>query len=691
MKKRLTVLLGSLFVVAALCVGVLAVPVHSYADEVTVTEVNSATEELLYSGDVVHSTADVTLSDGSTEKREIIWDNLNANDVNSNFTMAEAVGTVQGTETRVSRRFFTLPRGLVYFVNCGSLTGQADEGYNDIYYGLNTAILENYEAPTTSGKLLNQAPDQKYDAGTGWGYAPYTSAYPISNKRMPTKAGDPMPPPYPYNAIRSTDSSDNEHGVKYTLGNLTAGTPYRIYLGTRSHWHMRRSTPWINGVEKTQLEISAVAKITVYDNITPQTNEGVANSIQIWLKGAKLDEGNCAFIAVQTMEAANAMATEAPAALTIGGNLDMGVNTFTVGNATAGSKVQVSLAEAPYNILYEGIAETSGNYTVTIPAERLNNIFSLYLTAVNDFGASAPTTVYITDITEFDFTPASTAFTSEDLTINVKGKSDSGITRLVVTHNYLSTTYDENYDANFGKTDYSGSVKVTENGVYTFTLYSGNNAFVSKDVNVTTIDKTDVSLAVNMARTGYTGGKPRLTFEYEGAAPIASYIVYNEKGEKKADGTGAPADMELDYGRYVFSVTSESGKIATTSAVVSENPTYFTATAKSVNRGTSYTFTAANGKTIQEIRAFSVNGNGIANPLMGTAASVNNYSSDPVYVRVLYTDGTVEFNKLTVKAATTTKKKGCGSAAGAASIPLALGALGLCAAVIVAKKKAKAK
>lgn len=691
MKKRLTVLLSSLFVIAALCIGVLAVPVTANADDApTVVSVESAENEMLYFGDVINSTAKVHLSDGSSETRSVIWDNLNANEVNVNFGMAEAVGTVEGTTERVSRRFFTLPRGLVYFVNCGSITGHEDEGYNDIYYGLNTAIIENYDAPTTSRKLLNEKADQELSGGASWGYAPYNASYPISNKRMPTKAGDPLPPAYPYNAIRSTDTKDNSYGIKYTLGNLTAGTSYRIYLGTRSHWHMRRSTPWINGVEKSQLEISAVAKITVYDNVEPTTNDSIANSIQIWLKGASLDEGNCAFIAIQTMEEANKMATEAPGDLTIGGNLEMGQTSFVVGGATAGSKVQISLSEAPYNILYEGIAAADGDYTVNIPLARLNNVFALYLTSVNTYGASKPTTVYITDITDFSFTPASTAFTSDDLAVAVAGKSDSGIMRLVITHNYLSTTYDESYDSNFGKTDYTGTFMVTENGVYTFTLYSGNNAFVSQDITITQIDKEDVSLSVGMALSGFTGNKPRLALNYEGAAPIASYAVYDVNGTEKSSGTGSPADMELDYGRYVFSVTSESGKIATTSAVITENPTYYTVTGEQASRGVKYTFKAANGKTIQEITAVSVNSNGIASYLMGTTTSVNNYTNDTVYVRVLFTDGTVEFTKLNTTVVAAAKKK-CGSAVSATSLPIALGALVLCGVVIfVRKKKAKA-
>lgn len=691
MKKRLTILLSSLLVAAALCVGIFAVPVKANADE-TVTDVNAAADEMLYFGDVVNSTAEVTLSSGEKEERPIIWDNLNANDVNTNFSMAEAVGTVEGTDTRVSRRFFTLPRGLVYFVNCGSQTGQADPGLNDVYYGLNTAILENYEAPTSSGKLLNAVPDQQFNASSGWGYAAYSASYPVSSKQMPTKAGDPMPPAFPYNAIRSTDSSDNAYGIKYTLGNLDSSKSYRIYLGTRSHWHMRRSTPFINGQEHAQIEISAVAKITVYDNVSPATNDGTNNSIQVWLKGASLDEGNCAFIAIQTMDAANEMATAAPEAPTYDDTLAMGQTTFDVGNATAGTKVQVSLSEAPFSILYEGMAVEDGDFTVTIPEGRLDGVFSLRLMAVNTFGASEYTLVFITDITDVSVEAVSDEYTSEDLAIIVKGKSDSNIVKIVVTHDYIDTEYDEEDDPNFGGTSYEGTIMVSENGLYTFTLYSGKNGKISQDITITQIDKSDVSLSIEMAVTGFTGNKPRLALTYEGAAPIASYVVSNEKGEVKASGDGTPADLELDYGRYAFAVTSESGKVATASAIVSKSPIYYTVD----KDGERYTFKSANGKTISAIGAFTVNSSGTASRLVAMNSRVTNTEGNALYARVVFTDGTVEFTQIAEAksaasaSAGTTKKKGCGSAAGAASLPIALGALALCAVVVGAKRKSKA-
>ena len=204
MKKRFALLLSTLFAAFALCVSMLAVPVKANADEV----LEAATEQMLYFGEVVESTAKVKTDSGEVEDRPIIWDNLNANEVNANFSMAEAVGTIQGTDERVSRKFFTLPRGLVYFVNCGALTNQTDAGYNDVYYGLNEAILENYEAPTDSGKLINRIPDQVYNSADGWGYTEYSASYKSSSKHMPVNAGDPMPPAFPYNTIRATDSSD---------------------------------------------------------------------------------------------------------------------------------------------------------------------------------------------------------------------------------------------------------------------------------------------------------------------------------------------------------------------------------------------------------------------------------------------------------------------------------------------------
>lgn len=690
MKRRITILLSSVALAFALvAVGLWGLaPATARAEEKEITHIESAENELLYYGDVIDSKATVHYTDGTSEERSVNWENLNAIEVNQNFTMVEAIGTVEGTSEKVSRRFFTLPRGLVYFVNCGSYTGQPIENeinINDVYYDLNTAILENYEAPTGSGKLLNEVPDQEKASSNDWGYTPYTANYKVSSKQMPTKAGDPMPPAYPYNAIRASDQKDLDYGIEYTLGGLASGN-YKVYIGTRSHWHSRNITPYINGEAKDKYNIDAVPKITAYEDVP-----SVDGKIKIHLAGgAGQNEANIAFVAIQTMEAVENTPSSAPEAIERTENLEMGVNEFDVENVAAGSKVQISLASGSYNVLYESIAGDSdvgenGKYTVRVPDGTFDGIFALRLTAVNAAGASDSIVIYITDISEESFTPRTTAYTTGNVVFDIHGEADSNIVRLVVNFDYVDTVFTEEEDPALGDTVYDGTYTVKQNGVYTFTLYSGNGAFVSKSYEVTNIDNRDVTLSVNMATKGFTGGKVRVVLAYDGATEANGYTLYNSVGEKIKSGTEVSDAFDLEAGRYVFSVVSESGKTATASVFVSDTPTYFKATAAKVSGGTTYTLTGVE-KEISRIYAVSLDDAGTATRLMGSGTSVNEYAGATVMVRVEYTDGTVEFAPMI---ATTASKKKCGSELGATSAIAALAAL-VCCGVILLRRKAEA-
>lgn len=689
MKKRIILTLSTIVCALILCaVGIWGLaPATARADEKEIAEIISAENEFLYYGDIVKSTATVKFTDDSTEARAIKWDNLSSVAVNRNFAMTEAIGTVEGTDEVVTRKFFTLPRGLVYFVNCGSLTDQpiTEAGnFNDVYYGLNTAIIENYEAPTSSGKLLNQIADQEYTGGATWGYTSYTAGYPVSSKQMPAKAGDPMPPDFPYNAIRSSDAENGRlaHGIEYTLGGLESGKSYKLYIGTRSHWHSRNVTPVINGAEQDKFGIDAVAKITTYENVSPNGS----NQIVFHLKGGgHQDEANIAFIAVQTMEAANATASEVPEALVREENLDMGVTEFTVENATVGTKVQVSLDSGSYNILYEEIVTEenvgdNGLFTIKAPAGAFDGAFALRLTAINSAGPSKSIVIFITDITDYYFTPRSTDFTTESVTFDIHGEADSNIMKLVVTYDYVDTTITAAEDPNLGDSIYNGTYTVSENGVYTFTLYSGNDAFVSVDYEVKNIDKEDVTLSVNLATSGITAGKTRVTLAYTGATGAVGYTVYGADGVKIKSGDNVRDGIDLESGRYSFSVVSESGKTATASVLVSDAPVYSKVSVTSASGGKTYTL-EGNGKEITRIYGYGV-ADGAATRLMGTGNAVSEYSGAAVYAKIEYKDGTVEIARLDGAAASGKKSGcGCGSAVGFADIVAA--AVLLAAAVCV--------
>lgn len=698
MKKRLKIFLIALC--AAIALPVAAVlgfgkTAVANADDKTVTSIDSVSSEVLYYGEKLETKkATVHFSDGSSEERDVIWENLDATKLNTNFTSIQAIGTVSGTNQKVKRSFFTMPRGLVYFINCGSYTGQPvteTKNENDIYWDLSNTILTTYEG---GNKLINKTADKMTtehnvsgiaDSGN-WGYVNYNATFKVSSKQAQKTSSDPIPPDFPYNTIRSNNVDASPYGYTYELDGLDASKSYRMYLGTRSHWHSRTVTTTVNGVSQGDFQCDSVPIVTVYNNLA-----ATGGKLTIDLHGrAGENQANSAFIAIQPMEDANQIPA-APEGVTVDGNIKLGATRFTVHGAKAGVKVQVAEATRPYNVIHEQIPEADGDCEIVLPADRMSGVLSLRIATVTGGGASDPVIVYITDIADgYIIEPRTTAFTADDVAVHIKAQADSTIKRLVVTHDFVPVTYTEEEDPKLGLTEYDADFMISQNGEYEFTLYSGNGAYVSKVVKITNIDKVDVGLTVSMAVVGFTGNKPRVQFEYTGATPAEFYSVYNSKGEEVASGGGVPEAMTLNYDRYSFSVTSESGKVATANIVVSENGRYFTATAKSVQRGVSYTFNGANGKTIdpEKLLAYTVNPKtGIATVQMTIGMTVANYTGNPMYVQVVYTDGTVEFARVNAQPDVTVVKKGCGSAAAAASLPIAALALCACALVVGLKRK----
>lgn len=641
------------------------------------------TDEFVYYGEPVVSSAKVRYSDGSQGDEPIVWENLNANTLNTNFNMVEVRGKVKGTDIAVSRRLFTMPRGLVYFVNAGSYTnGQAgvedDPGSmpnsDDVYYSMSEAILGTYR-DAAGNPLLNTVPDQQLNGSRTWGYKKYEAPWPVSSQQLPSKAGDANPAGFPYNTIRT---SNKDVWMEYTLGGLQPNASYKMYLGTLSHWHARKTTPTINGITLPVFNIDATSKVTEFENITA-TADG---AITLHLDGASKDEPNIAFIAIQpTAEAEKIVA--APEAPTIDGTVEMGVNDITVGNVQAGSKIQVSLPNSPYAVIYEGIAETDGDYTVSFEEGALDGLFRLRVAAVTTGGASEFLDVYITDVQKLTVSPDVTDWTTGNVQVTVHAEAGSGLKKLRVEKGNF--TYE--FDLAGLACDYVYTVE--ENDTYRFTVYSNIDAYLTEELVVGNIDPTDVTLTLNMATTGFDDGKMHLNTVYAGVTQAVGWGIYVD-GVALTTAEQLPASVTLENGRYTMRVESASGKVATQTVFVTEKPTYYTVATARVSGGVGYTVTGANGKTVGQIYAYALSG-GTAQRLMASGNTFEEYSAADILLKVEFTDGTVEFTHVAY-AAPAEQKSGCGCGSTVTStLPyIAVAALCVCGiAVAVRRKKVK--
>ena len=615
---------------------------------------------LIY-GKPVEDTVKGWYSDGTTGDVAVEYTVLNTEELNQNFAMTSAAARLVGTNYTFNRTLLTMPDQLVYFVNAGSQTDPAEPELDDVYYRLNAAVANRFE-------LLNETPDQEFTGSATWGYTPYRSTYRVSSKQMPVKDGDPYPPAFPFNTVRFSDG-DLAIEYNFTLPDEADAT-YNVYLGTRSHWHGRKVTPSVNGEAQPQFNLDAVNRVQLYASIQP-----VSGKITVKVEGpASQDEGMIAFVAIQKANAETAVAAT-PNTPTYTGTLDLGQSEFVVGNVTAGSKIQVSDIERPYNLLFEGMAAAAGEYTVQMDAAKLEGISGVRVSAVTNGGASDYTPVYITDIVGFTATPSTTAWTADTVGITVAATAESGITSVVVEHNYLRETFPMD-----GSAQLSFTYAAAENGTYSITVYS-KRAFYVGEVEIDNIDAEEATLTASVATSGWTAGKTAVRLVADTVADIVKFEVFS-KGAKLSSAATMPEVYAADPGEYTFAVTTSSGKVASTTVTVTAEPSGFKTTAAGVSGGARYTIDAKDGREMRTVYAYRITDDK-AERVTVTDGAFNVYETGDYAVLAVYTNGESELTTLHLQsvapAAETPDKKGCGSAMSGASATAALLALVGCA------------
>lgn len=596
--------------------------------------VESDKTEIMEYGETVESMADGYFSDGSKSGVAIDYDNLRADEFNANFSTTKAVGTIEGTEHKVERTLMSMPANLIYFVNCGSMV-TGDSLTNDVYHEYNSVVLNHFDT------LKNDVIDQEYSGGANWGYTPYSAAIATSGKPLPQKPNDPYPPAYPYNSIRCIDTAP--YGIEYTFG-VDDGR-YNIFIGTRSHWHSRKAIPYINGDERAQFNLDASNRVHVYKG--ENSSDG---KLTVKVNGtAALDEGSIAFIAIQP---ASEQIAEVPPTPKVESDLKLGETEITVKNVKADSKIQVSLTENPYSVIFEAKAEKDGDFKIDLNPKKLQGVFKLRVTAVTSGGASANTDFYITDITKFNIETAFNDWTTENVKINLTARAESNLVKLDVIHNFFTENLPIDED-----TKYDGSFMAKENGLYEFKIYSETGSFVSKTVDVKNIDRENPVLNVGVSLSSWENGKTALSFNLSSIADLKSFRVYSN-GALVEEFDLLPKIYLVNAGRYTFSAETKSGKISASAVNVSDKPTDFTINETVITDGKKVSVSGIGNRGVSKLYAYRIDGE-LAERLTVVGSEFNVYSSGKYAVAVVYEDGSTEINVLDLSASKS--KKGCGS------------------------------
>ncbi|MGG1513914.1 S-layer homology domain-containing protein [Paenibacillus oryzisoli] len=170
---------------------------------------------------------EATLQDGSKQLVTVNW-----NLTGLSFDTAYATVAVTGTYGNLTTVCYVevVPEHLLYFADLNATAASA-LGYNSPAYTAVAALA------TASGKaLLNNTPDQAYNASTGWGYAGFNAsgAASVSFKGIVTG---------PYSKQTTTGiytANANGAYLTYSFDNLPAGK-YALTFGTHDWWSVTRT------------------------------------------------------------------------------------------------------------------------------------------------------------------------------------------------------------------------------------------------------------------------------------------------------------------------------------------------------------------------------------------------------------------------------------------------------------------
>ncbi len=577
---------------------------------------------------------------GSSAELEVEYGDITANTgVDLNFTTVEdvnaAIKVSEELTVNVKCNITTMPDDLVYFINCGSFTVDgADPNTADKKYSYNKKIFEYYgEALLNKDADGNYIPDQVSSASTTWGrYTKGTWASP----------GDST---FPYNSIVWTNTATD---LGYYLTGLDAATPYRIWIGTLSHWHARTSDITFNGqtIGTGELVIGAEKGITVVENVKPDAT-GLIN-IHMTQRGSQNEPTIC-FLGVQKMETAVPAVPSDPVGETTVG---MEQHDYTFTGATEGAKVQLYNAAKPNQVLFEETIDkekiSGGSYTIDWGTPF--SVAQFYVVQVNKGGASRGMLVTITDIENFEAKSVTEGYTTDKVTVSLKAEADSGI----ASWEYRLGEYGEAHVTTFAERPSKLDVTfdVEENGDYYIVVTSGRNVTYQEVLTVGQIDRERPVILITPSKDGWSSGSYNVTLAVNSVAPVSEYKLLRN-GEVKVTAETIPAGIKFtETGEYVVFVRTAAGQSAQAAVRVSDKPTVTQVTKTSTRTGARYTFGKTGDFDIAAVTVFKLTSSGVQRETVvsGNSVELGTRNGAGTYVAtVTTTTGETEMFSFTVE------------------------------------------
>lgn len=630
--RNALVAVGTLLLLVCCLVGFGVQERRSASAEGEVTVTYNEYEAVLF-GEPVEIIAQVT-RDGVTAPERIRYTDFAYDNLNVLFSCFDVRGYIEGWSEEIVQHIVVVPNDIEYFINCGvNVTDKEYSNGSEGVLGLELdhtgasgedngyfqAVLRRF--PALRNRTANKQFGVSDDAYGEWGYVGDQQITQLQTQQnIFTTVMFPK---------RGTTS------VEYRL--TIPNGEYDLHLGLYNLWFARTVVLSVNGtVMEEALEIRPMRDTRKY---TAVVTDG---TLTLSLTGpAVFDEAMLSFLFVTAHDATQ---YTVPAAPVVAPTIELEDDSVLVSSLETGAKLQMFDTRTKC-IIYEGMIDAQ---EMRIPFSDFytDDIVGIGILQVNALYASPAVYTYRSDILDMNVSYDAT-YTAEPVLVEMSARAASGIVRLDIFKDGTlleRRTYEE-------EVEWKDTIVTHENGSYTYTLYSGANAFLSEQREIGNIDSQapTLTLTLNAASAGVVSEGVRLQLDYTTIAPVTRI-------ESTVSGTAQPLEPQDAFvsfatsGRYTVSMHNAVGKTVSRSLIVSlDDGAAQTVTVKreQVSGATRITFESKAGYAFSEALVYMQEDGG-GQRLIVNGNSFNAYDDGVYLVQVNNADGTVEYLRMTV-------------------------------------------
>ncbi len=574
-------------------------------------------DNFIYGGDCYPVGKIIGVWEGGKERElaadEIEYTDIQVNFISKIFESSEVSGRVKGTNVTFKQTITVVPADMVYFINAGAA---ADDPFH-------AAMKRNFG-------LKNETPIQQSTNGS-WGW---TDTYQTENKQKITGVFDTV-------AFPSEQSGHTNFDM--TMPGFDDGT-YDLYIGHYSFWHTRGVEVTVNGQKyygEFGLAIKPLRETTLIPDIAVTDGK-----IDVSMNGKGFqNEAIAAFYAVVPSIPDKPALPAKPVGPE---SLSVSDNSFTVQGLQIGNLLLIANAENNRVILSERITEET--MTVTIAPEVFATLNVLDILQMNTAGASETFQTVKTDIYDIRFV-YDDAWSLDALAVDAVLTCESHVTKLEVINGREIKTF---HSAVKNENEFTVPFTVEQNGNYTIKIYSSAGTVISRELQITNIERENPSVECTIDYKNSTPSRLRMGIKVDNISPLAAVKLYKDNALLREVPVTDKKFEIAEKGFYTVTVFTESGhKSVYSFHVTFEGDLGQTAriafsTTKRPARDLSIGFSAIDGYELGSVTVSGVMANGKVERMIVNKGNMPVYENGNYYATLVSSDGSREIMVFTV-------------------------------------------